>query len=262
MNKEYTYLNGECIVEDEYGRKKLVEYTDKTEEILIQENVIETLENDSYKSKMKYVKEQTREKNIKSSKWFNLTMLVLPIVAFQGTFRLLLGPNASEVMMEMHPLLTPIVKGIAIFFSAAFGGLAYLTSYFDGIENKRKLRGLESKKEALEKTLEAEKQHLEELNREKQKQESSEKFFTKEVDDLETLNDMRNYIELYYDCGVNRKKYEKYYQEGTLEKKLGKRYTPAGIKLIKEWLDQKFISEKLQEEFEDREESITRKLNK
>ena len=41
MNKEYTYINGECIVEDEYGRKKLVEYTDKTDEILIQENVIE-----------------------------------------------------------------------------------------------------------------------------------------------------------------------------------------------------------------------------
>ena len=262
MNKEYTYLNGECIIEDETGHKRLIEYTDKTDEILIQENLIETLENDLFKARSKYKKEKNREKSIKSSKWFNLVMLVSPILAFQGAFRILLGPEASEVMMEMHPLLTPFVKGIAVFFSITFGGSAFLTTFIDGITNKEQIRGLESKKEALEKTLEAEKQHLEELNREKQKQESSEKFFTKEVDDLETLNDMRNYIELYYDCGVNRKKYEKYYKEGTLEKKLSKRYTPAGIKLIKEWLDQKFISEKLQEEFEDREESITRKLNK
>lgn len=259
MNKEYTYLNGECIIEDEYGHKKLVEYTDKTDEILIQENLIETLENDLFKARSKYKKEKNREKNIKSSKWFNLAMLVSPIVAFQGAFRLLLGPEASEVMMEMHPLLTPFVKGIAIFFSVTFGGLAYLTTFIDGITNKEQIRGLESKKEALEKTLEAEKKHLEELNREKQKQESTERFFEKEVDDLETLNDMRDYIELYYDCGVNRKKYERYYQEGTLENKLRKKYTPAGIELIKEWIEEKQAAERLEDI---NQEGVTRKLSK
>lgn len=261
MNKEYTYLNGECIIEDANGHKRLEEYTDKTDEILITENVIETLLDDSYKAKMKYEKEKVREKNIKSSKWFNLAMLITPIVAFQLVFRLLLGPGAAEIMMEMHPLLTPFVKGLAVFFSITFGGISFLSTFVDGIENKRSIRGLESKKEALDKTLEEEKQYLEELNREKQKQELPERFFEKEVDDLETLRDMRNYIELYYDCGVNRKKYEKYYQEGTLEKKLSKHYTPEGIKLIKEWIEAKIVAEKSQEEIEDQKEA-TRTLSK
>lgn len=254
MNKEYTYLNGECIVEDENGHKRLEDYTDKTDEILIQENVIETLENDLYQVRKRFNKEKNREKSIKSSKWFNLTMLLTPIIGFQLAFRLLLGPGASEIMMEMHPLLTPVVKGIAVFFSITFGGLGFLTSFIDKINNKEKLRGLESKEEALEKTLKDEKEYLEKLHTEKQKQQSSENFFEREVDDLETLRSMRDYIDLYYDCGVNRKKYEKYYQEGTLDKKLSKKYTPEGIRLIKEWIESKNIA--------DKEETISRTLSK
>lgn len=261
MNKEYTYLNGECIIEDENGHKRLETYTDKTDEILVEENVIETLEKDLYEVRRKIEKEKNRAKSIKSSKWFNLTMLIMPIIAFQLTFRLLLGLNASETMMEMHPLLTPVVKGIAVLFSITFGGLGFLTSFIDGIDNKSNLRGLESGEEALERTLKEEKENLEKLNKEKQKQESSEKFFEKEVDDLETLRYMRNYIGLYYDCGVNRKRYEKYYQEGTLEKKLSKKYTKVGIELIKEWLETKKVEESLHEELESSEE-VKRTLSK
>ena len=43
MNKGYTYVDGKCIITDEKGAKRLEEYTDKTDEILICENVIETL---------------------------------------------------------------------------------------------------------------------------------------------------------------------------------------------------------------------------
>lgn len=253
MNKEYTYLNGECIIEDENGHKRLEEYTDKIDEILVEENIIETLESDLFKVRNKYRKEKNREKSIKSSKWFNLAMLITPIVAFQLTFRLLLGPGAAETMMEMHPLLTPFVKGIAVFFSITFGGAGFLTSFIDGINNQEKIRGLESEEKALERTLEEEKEKLKKLNEEKQKQISSEKFFEKEVDDLEILRDMRDYIGLYYDCGVNRKRYEKYYQEGTLEKKLSKHYTKEGIELIKEWLEEKKNAERL-EEYKEHEE--------
>ena len=33
MNKEIIYLNGKCIVEDENRKKRVEDYTDKTEEI-------------------------------------------------------------------------------------------------------------------------------------------------------------------------------------------------------------------------------------
>ena len=41
MNKEYFYINGKLVVEDEKLIKKVVEYSDNFEEILIQENLID-----------------------------------------------------------------------------------------------------------------------------------------------------------------------------------------------------------------------------
>ena len=46
MNKEIIYLNGKCVVEDENRKRRVEDYTDKTEEILVTENIIETLESD------------------------------------------------------------------------------------------------------------------------------------------------------------------------------------------------------------------------
>ena len=53
MNKEYLYINGKCIIYDENGaileddgKVALKEYSDKLDQILVQENVIETLEDE------------------------------------------------------------------------------------------------------------------------------------------------------------------------------------------------------------------------
>ena len=45
MNKECVYVDGKVIVEDENGNKRITEYSDNLEEILAQENLIETMEN-------------------------------------------------------------------------------------------------------------------------------------------------------------------------------------------------------------------------
>jgi len=44
VNKEYTYIDGKVIVEDENGNKKVREYNNKLDKILVQENVIEAME--------------------------------------------------------------------------------------------------------------------------------------------------------------------------------------------------------------------------
>ena len=53
MNKEYLYINGKCIIYDQNGailedngKIALREYTDNLDEILIQENMIESLEDE------------------------------------------------------------------------------------------------------------------------------------------------------------------------------------------------------------------------
>ena len=63
MNKEYVYLNGKCVVEDENGERRLEEYTDKTDEILVTENVIETLEADLEENRYELGKRKKLVKN-------------------------------------------------------------------------------------------------------------------------------------------------------------------------------------------------------
>ena len=79
MNKEYTYLNGKCIIEDENGNKRLEDYTDNIDDILIQENVIETLEND-LKTTINNIEEiKEKEKNVKLNYYFSLIVFLLPL---------------------------------------------------------------------------------------------------------------------------------------------------------------------------------------
>ena len=44
MNKEYTYINGKVIISDENGNKTQSEYYDNLDEVLVKENIIETME--------------------------------------------------------------------------------------------------------------------------------------------------------------------------------------------------------------------------
>lgn len=45
MNVSYTYIDGKAIIFDENGNQVPVEYYDNLDDILIQENIVETIEN-------------------------------------------------------------------------------------------------------------------------------------------------------------------------------------------------------------------------
>ena len=44
MNKEYTYIDGKVIISDENDNKTQSDYYDNLDEVLAQENLIETME--------------------------------------------------------------------------------------------------------------------------------------------------------------------------------------------------------------------------
>ena len=72
MNKECIYINGNVLVEDENGRKKEMEYSDNIEEVLLQENLIEAMENES--KKLTEEKEKLGLKiNTKTNYFFRIT---------------------------------------------------------------------------------------------------------------------------------------------------------------------------------------------
>ena len=94
------------------------------------------------------------------------------------------------------------------------------------------------KKKELDKTLEEDRIELQKLHEEKQIEKSETYFYKKEFCNLELLRKLRNYLNLYYDCGYNREKYQKYLEQGKLDKKLRRYYNEHGIELIKENLEE------------------------
>ena len=244
MNKEIIYLNGKCVVEDENRKRRVEDYTDKTEEILVTENVIETLEADLEENRYELGKRKKLVKNGKFDIIFTAVSFALIPPFIQLLLVFLLGPGAS-LMLSQPSFLLPFLKVFILGVTALFGGMLTYSSYSSYRKNKRKISGLLSERKAIEETLEQEKAHLIDLQLEKKKVVASEEYFEKEVSDLEELRDLRNYLNLYYDFGYHKVKYGRYLQEGKLEKKLGKYYNEKGLSLIKEYLEEQGFSRRL-----------------
>ena len=244
MNKEIIYLNGKCVVEDENRKRRVEDYTDKTEEILVTENIIETLESDLEDNRYELGKRKKSVKNGKFDIIFTAVSFALIPPAIQLLLVFLLGPGAS-LMLAQPSFLLPFLKVFILSVTALFGGMLTYSSYSSYRKNKRKISGLLSEKKAIEETLDQEKAHLIDLQQEKKKVVASEEYFEKEVPDLEELRDLRNYLNLYYDCGYHKEKYGRYLQNGKLEKNLGKYYNEKGLELIEGYLEEQGYSRRL-----------------
>lgn len=265
MNKEYLYLDGKCVVYDENGAIKtedgkidLKEYNSNFDEILVQENLIETLEDDLKETEKDIEK---REKLVKSNK----RMIIFDAIAFgslplfiQQLLKFLLG---QELMVRVFTddVAGPFLKLFILAVTTLFGGSFTLSTYNAYKYNKKRLNGQKCKKSAIENSLEQAKQKLEKLNQEKESARLDENVCSNKVNYLMRLIKLRDYLNVYYGCGYNEKKYEKYYLAGTLEKKLERKYTKEQIQQIKDYFERKYIYERLQEELSETE-GYTRKL--
>lgn len=265
MNKEYLYIDGKCVVYDENGAIKtedgkidLKEYNNNFDEILVQENLIETLENDLEKTKNDIEK---REKLVKSNKkmiFFDLISFGSIPILIQQLLKYLLGQEQVPLLFA-DDFLGPFLKIFILSTTAFFGGCFTLATHRAYKYNKKRLAGQKCKKTAIENSLEQAIQKLEKLNQEKEIAKLNENICSNKVNYLNRLIKLRDSLDVYYGCGFNEKKYEKYYLAGTLEKKLEKYYTKEQIKQIKEYFESKFISERLQEELSETE-GYSRKL--
>lgn len=259
MNREYLYLDGKCIVYDENGAIKssdgkidLKDYNNNFDEILVQENLIESLENDLNETNKDIEK---REKLVKSNKkmiLFDLISFGMLPVFVQQLLKLLLGKEQLLLVLA-DDFLGSFIKILVLSVTALFGSAFTLSTYKAYKYNQRRVKGQKCKKNAMEKSLEEAKQKLEKLNQEKEPSKLAENISSNKVNYLMELIKLRDYLNVYYGCGYNEKKYEKYYLAGTLEKKLERKYTEEQIKQIKDYFESKFIFEKIQEELSETE---------
>ena len=238
MNKEYIYLDGKCIIEDDNGNQKVEDYTNKTDEILMKENAIEMLEKEQDDTTKEIEKKEGQTKILKFSIYFNAIMSLLILPTIQLLIRMLIGPGASVILASENLVVLNFLKWFIISITAFYGTVTTCSAYNSYKKNNRSIKGLYNKKKELDKTLEEDRIELQKLHEEKQIEKSETYFYKKEFCNLELLRKLRNYLNLYYDCGYNREKYQKYLEQGKLDKKLRRYYNEHGIELIKENLEE------------------------
>ncbi len=238
MNQEYTYIDGKAIISDENGKQTLIEYSDNLDDILVQENVIETMEN----------RISELENNSKLYNRKHYIPIILSMTALMST----IGVNLlSYFLTGNNPFLSSMNTIFGVVNNGVFNSLFYSAfflpfgAYFEAIyynqyrKDKRKGKGINSELEFLKKQIIDEKQTLENLKKEKKRNNEDKEFRVVKVDDKKQLQTLKQYLNLYFDLGYNEKKYSKYYQQGKLDDKLKKRYTDTGIEIAKEYLGEK-----------------------
>ena len=239
MNKEYIYLDGKIIVSDENENKSLREYSDNLEEILIQENIIETMEN-----RIQELENMTNINKI-NKRYIPLTLPILLLsiyILLPAIFPLFFGNNVSNVLIDSIFGSVTFINFVKISLSIAcipLGTIGELANYKAHKNNIKDETGNVSELEYLKKQIIEEKEHLSKLKQDKSKINENKKFRSVRVNDIEELKKLKSYLELYYDLGYNDEKYYNYYKQGKLVKKLKKHYTNNEIELAKKYLDEK-----------------------
>ena len=231
MNKECVYVDEKIVVSDESGNNRIIENSDKINEILVQENVVEVIEKKTLELKEKLIKNKVSKHFIPEYFLATICGLIISYLSFKYVFKvniltdLIIGP--------FNPIF--LMGGIII---PAFS-LFDVFRYFDYKQMKKEKQGDILEYNYLSKKLEQEKSKLEELKKEQVIISDPQEFKVEKIDDLERLKELRNKLSLYNRLGYNMNKYYRYYQAGKLEKKLSRQYDESSISEIKEYFETK-----------------------
>lgn len=222
MNKEYIYIDGKAVIEDEKGKKKVVKHYDNIDEVLIQENLIEQLENEIIK-----LKDETSytKKNNFLGKTFLISFILMFLFVSLGIFL------SNNILNILTPSSLLSCKTILIL---DFTLICFVSSIQRN--NKKTMIAELNQLEFLKSKLEFEKNKLNNIKKinNKSKQET---FYVKQIDDKEMLKKLKKELQLHYICSYNEKKYNKYYNNNKLKDKLEDKYSKEDIELIENYLE-------------------------
>ena len=237
MNKEYIYIQGKVIVKDENGTQTSLEYYDNLDKVLIQENLIESMED-----KISYLEKESQDYKKYDNKHY--IPIALPFSIFMTTIGV---PAFNSWLSNTDNLCTSVntifgTMNESVLYSFLFFPLATLIDfemYRDYKKSIKKEKGINNELEFLKKQLVIEKENLDGLKKDKTRNRENEEFRVVKVDDLEILKILESWLNLYYDLGYDGEKYYKYYLQGKLDDKLGEYYNKTGINAAKRYLEEK-----------------------
>lgn len=241
MNKEYIYKDGKALVIDENDNQRTLDYCDNLDDVLVQENLIETMEKEikNLETEISEIKKESKFSKCLNILWPFLIFTFGPLITMI-TLCNLFGINQVLTL----PLLGTLDFGTAvgILGSTAFsipGSLMSLANYFKEKRFERDEKGKETQLEYLKKLLIEQKEDLEELKLDKSNTKTSKDFSVSRVDDIEALKKLKNYLSFYYNLGCNEEKYFKYYQKGKLDNHLARFMNEDGIYYANQHFEEK-----------------------
>lgn len=235
MNKEYTYIDGKAIISDENNKKTQSEYYDNLVQVLVKENLIQTMEN-----KIQELEEKSKNYKKHNGKYY--ISIILPITVLTliiGIPHMINCMNASNLFaMPVDTILgtMSLFKAISISFLIPLGATFELLSYIEYKMSIKKEKGINSELALLKKKIKKERENLKRLKESKTRDNECTKFRTAKVNDLQELKKQLNF---YFNLGYNEEKYYKYYEQGQLDKKFQDDYSDIEIEAAKEYLKEK-----------------------
>lgn len=238
MNKEYFYKEGKVVVIDENNNEKLVDCCDNLDDILIQENLIETMEKEIK------ILEEDCSKYKKKNKFLKFFTFFSPYII--GTLILFfIINNALGTNTFVNTMLFGALKFKTLFTiitSILFVELESLLSLEFYLEEKKleqNQKGKETQLEYLRKDLIESKEKLQELRKDTTSNREKEEFSVKKVDSKEELKKIYQLLLFYYRLGYNEEQYFKCYRQGKLSEGLKNNTNEVGIMFANQYFEKK-----------------------
>lgn len=224
MNKSYIYNAGNVTVIDENGDVKFIDYSDNLEEILIKENLIETIEDNMRKF------EDSLDYNYR------------PYIPFTVPALFLIGPGFNLILNHLYGPM----DNLALFIGLTTLGLLPIAvpleikEYLMDKNYKKDCQADVTTYEYLQNELKKQKENLELLQNNKSKENEISDFTVKKVNDIEELEILKMCLILFNNLGSDFKKYYDFYQQDKLETILASEgYSEPVCQRANQFLDEK-----------------------
>lgn len=138
MNKEYTYIDGKVIISDENNNKTQCEYYDNLDEVLVQENLIETMENNI--EKLEKESKSYKRKRIHYIPWVFILVTLISIIGVPFFMNYMTVENLFA--MQLDTVFGTINAALAIslpidFIAIGLSGIVELINYNDYKEERK-----------------------------------------------------------------------------------------------------------------------------
>ena len=223
------YVDGKEVISSTSGKQTLVDYYDNLDEVLVQENVIESME-----KRIQYLGGETNRLSNFSKKKFSL-LKKLGLVLLEN---LIIG---CTLFLNYATLVSSnCVLKFVLAFTCCFPYLLInfgICVCFDYTSEKKDLKSFIKELDYLNKQIVMEEVKLVNLKKDMKKSKEDKEISITKVNDVERLKELKSYLKI----ASNEEKYYKYYQKGKLEEKLAKdeNCTDFDIEIAKNYFEKK-----------------------